>query len=83
MHSPAAEIFCFKDKKILNVKRIENSMNTERGRNAIPPRREFIFPTHLFFYFPFFTQLQTAFTIGTSYAIAKLAPKRGLLEQQI
>ncbi len=32
MHSPAAEIFCFKDKKILNVKRIENSMNTERGR---------------------------------------------------
>ena len=59
------------------MKRIENPKNTERGRNAIPPRREFTFPTHLFFYFPFFTQLQTAFTIGTSYAIAKLAPKRG------
>ena len=37
---------------------------------------KFIFPTLLFFYFPFFTQLQTAFIIGTSYAIAKLAPKR-------
>ena len=60
------------------MKRIENPKNTERGRNAIPPRREFISPTHLFFYFPFFTQLQTAFIIGTSYAIAKLAPKRGL-----
>ena len=58
------------------MKRIENPKNTERGRNAIPPRQEFIFPTHLFFYFPFFTQLQTAFIIGTSYAIAKLAPKR-------
>ena len=59
------------------MKRIENPKNTERGRNAIPPRREFISPTHLFFYFPFLTQLQTAFIIGTSYAIAKLAPKRG------
>ncbi len=59
------------------MKRIENPKNTERGRNAIPPRQEFIFPTHLFFYFPFLTQLQTAFIIGTSYAIAKLAPKRG------
>ena len=58
------------------MKRIENPKNTERGRNAIPPRREFISPTHLFFYFPFLTQLQTAFIIGTSYAIAKLAPKR-------
>ena len=61
------------------MKRIENPKNTERGRNAIQPRREFIFPTHLFFYFPFFTQLQTAFIIGTSYAFAKLAPKRDLL----
>ena len=33
------------------------------------------------FYFPFFTQLQTAFIIGTSYAIAKLAPKRDKTEQ--
>ncbi len=56
--------------------RIENPKNTERGRNAIPPRREFISPTHLFFYFPFLTQLQSAFIIGTSYAIAKLGPKR-------
>ncbi len=38
---------------------------------------KFIFPTLLCFYFPFFTQLKTAFIIGTSYAIAKLAPKRG------
>ena len=76
MHYPATVNSCFKDKKkILNVKRIENPKNTERGRNAIPPRREFIFPTHLFFYFPFLTQLQTAFIIGTSYAIAKLVPK--------
>ena len=60
------------------MKRIENPKNTERGRNAIPHRREFISPTHLFFYFPFFTKLQTAFIIGTSYAIAKLAPKRCL-----
>ncbi len=58
------------------MKRIENPKNTERGRNAIQPQREFISPTHLFFYFPFFMQLQTAFIIGTSYAIAKLAPKR-------
>ena len=33
--------------------------------------------------FLFFTQLQTAFIIGTSYAIAKLAPKRVLLEKSI
>ena len=63
------------------MKRIENPKNTERRRNAIPPRREFIVPTHLFFYFPFLTQLQTAFIIGTSYAIAKLAPKRGFPQQ--